>query len=155
VPDSQPAADAAGAKPTGSQTDDFSYAKRLSQPEAPAEPLKAPTTAATPAGGTISTDLPQPPPDAPDDSPAAGRAEATATGPFTVQVAAVKKRSDADVVVKRLKAKGYEARVVAPEAGDRTGVFRVKVGTYKTRHDADAVARKIESEGQYKPWVTR
>ncbi len=167
VPDPQPASEPAGAKAVATPADDFTYAKRLSQPDAPAEPLKTPAPAsspvaagaappaATPAGGATSPDVPQPPPDPPDETPAAGRAEATATGSFTVQVAAVKKRGDADVVVKRLKARGYEARVSAPEAGDRTGVFRVKVGTYKTRREADAVARKIENEGQYKPWVTR
>jgi len=160
VPDPELAA-AAGAKPAGSQADDFSYPKRLSQPEAPAEPLKSPATAATPspsaapAGGAASTDAPQPPPAAPDNSPAATRTGAAAGGSFTIQVAAVPNRGDADVIVRRLKAKGYEARVAAPEAGDRTGLFRVKIGTYKTRRDADAVALRIEREGQYKPWVTR
>jgi cell division septation protein DedD len=161
VPDQQPAADAAGTKPAGSPADDFSYPKRLSEPEAPAESLKAPAKAAasspvvTPAGGATFIDVPQSPPDTPDDSPAAGRAEPTTSGPFSVQVAAVRKRTDADVVVKRLKAQGYDVRVVAPDPGDPTGVFRVKVGTYKTRREADVVARKIESEGPYKPWVTR
>ncbi|MCX6543592.1 MAG: SPOR domain-containing protein [Acidobacteria bacterium] len=152
APDPQPAAEAAGARPAGSPPDDFSYPKRLSQPDAPVEPLRAPTPA---TGGANVVDGPVSPPDVPDDSLAAGRTEPAEAGPFSIQVKAAKSRGDADVIAKRLKAQGYDVRVVAPAAGDRTGVFRVKVGLYKTRRDADVVARKLESEGKYKPWVTR
>ncbi|MEI6668026.1 MAG: SPOR domain-containing protein [Acidobacteriota bacterium] len=156
VPDSPPVSDPGPLKPGATATDDFSYPKRLSQPETPAEPLKAKPAADPPAAGSTPADMPQPAAEAPADSAQASEPEvATPGAAFTVQVAAVKKRGDADVVVKRLKAKGYDARVVAPEAGDRTGVFRVKVGSFKTRREADEVARKIETEGQYKPWVTR
>ena len=159
VPDPPPAADAAGTKPSGSQTDDLSYSKRLSQPEAPVESLKPPTAAApppTPAGQAAASDPPPPqPPEPPDESSDASGVGAVVSGAYTVQIAAVKRRGDADVIVRRMKAKGYDARVVAPETGDKTGVFRVKVGAYKTRRDAEAVARKIDSEGQYKTWVTR
>ena len=151
VPDPQPPADTAGAKPTGSQTDDLSYAKRLSQPDAPVEPLKQPATAPPPAApaaaAAVSTDVPRPPLDVPDEQPAARGTAPTPAGTFTVQVTAVPKRTDADVVVRRLKAGGYDAFVVPPKAGDKTGVFRVRIGAYNTRGEAEAVARKIESEG--------
>jgi len=162
VPDPQPPADAAGAKPTGSQTGDLAYAKRLSEPDAPVEPLKPQATvlppaapAAPAAGAAVSADEPRPPLQAPDEPPAARGTAPTPEGTFTVQVTAVPKRSDADVVVRRLKVTGYDAFVVPPKAGDKTGVFRVRIGAYKTRADAEAVARKIESEGKYTPWVTR
>jgi cell division septation protein DedD len=154
IPDARPASDSAGARPSGSQADDLSYAGRLSRPDGAVEPLKAPP-ASSPSAGGAAADLPQPPPDVPEDGPMVNRAEPAAAASFTVQVVAVKKAGDADVIVKRLKARGYQARVVAPEPGDRTGVYRVKIGSFKTRSDADAVARKIETEGQYKPWVTR
>jgi cell division septation protein DedD len=180
VADPQPAGEASQAKPTDVQAGDLLYDKRLSQAETPVEPLKpsgapvaAPVVPAAknPPGATTApattalaataappaAEAPMPAAESPSDDPPATAAKAATAqaGPFTVQVAAVKKRGDADAIVKRLKAKGYDARVVAPDADDRTGVFRVKIGQYKSRRDAEVVAHKVELEGQYKPWVTR
>lgn len=158
VPDPAPPADAAGANPGGSQLDELSYTKRLQQPDSPVVPLAnppggPPSGTAPPAGAAVSRDVSQPPPDAPDESAAASSAGSADARPYTIQVAAFPKRGDAEAEVKRLKAKGYDARVVAPEAGDKIRAFRVRVGSYKTRREADVVARRLATGGQYTPWV--
>ena len=71
-----------------------------------------------------------------------------------VQVAAVKERSEADTIAKRLKSKGFPSFVSSPGAG-AARVYRVRVGTYNDRREADAVARRLEKEEQFKPWITR
>jgi len=95
------------------------------------------------------------PPVVPDD--AAGTPETNApSGDYTVQIAAVKKRPEADAIVKQLKAKGYDAYVFVPDGGDRLGVFRVRVGAFKNKQQADDLAQRIQrEEKRYKPWVTR
>jgi len=68
----------------------------------------------------------------------------------------VKRRDEADAIVKRLKSKGYEAYVFVPEGGDSLGVFRVRIGAFKDRRQADLLAeRLLREEKRYKPWVTR
>jgi cell division septation protein DedD len=68
----------------------------------------------------------------------------------------VKRRDEADAIVKRLKAKGYDAYVFVPEGGDNLGVFRVRVGSFKDKRQADLLAeRLLREEKRYKPWVTR
>jgi len=73
---------------------------------------------------------------------------------WTVQVAAVNDRGEADVMVQRLSTKGYSAFVVAPTSGTPT-IFRVRVGAFKTKREAENLAVKIQKEERYKPWVTR
>ena len=188
VSDPQPSADPLSAKPAGAAGDEYSYPKRLSQAEAPAERLKpagpADSTGATPTSppGGKPAAVPAPnqagsgsaPPDMPDeastvkpttdgpaaasrfvDTPAAKPAGDAASGLFTVQIMAKKKRPEADAMAKKLHAKGYDVRVVVPEDGDRSGVFRVKVGSYKTRAEAEAVASRIKGDGPFPTWVTR
>lgn len=105
-------------------------------PEVPAEPLAAAPVAAPPTAS----------------NPAAPAAPA----PYTVQVAAVKSRNEADAIMKQLKAKGYDAYVFVPEGGDRLGVFRVRIGAFKDKRQADMLAeRLLRQEKRYKPWVTR
>ena len=68
-----------------------------------------------------------------------------------MQVAAVKKRSEADSIAKRLGSKGYATFVLAEGAR----VFRVRVGGYKTKREADVVAAKLRKEERINPWVTQ
>jgi DedD protein len=72
---------------------------------------------------------------------------------YTVQVAAVKSREEADSRVTRLKSKGYDA-YVSVAGKSRPGVFRVRVGAFKEKRDAEALAQRLAHEG-YDPWVTR
>lgn len=73
---------------------------------------------------------------------------------FVVQVAAVKARSEADSIAKRLSSKGFPSYVTTPGPG-AARVFRVRVGKYTDRREAESVARRLEKEEQFKPWITR
>jgi cell division septation protein DedD len=70
---------------------------------------------------------------------------------FVVQVAAVRKREEAETIARRLSDKGY--RVFITTAGPN---FRVRVGKYDDRTEAEAVAGRLEREERVKgPWITR
>ena len=73
---------------------------------------------------------------------------------FVVQVAAVKERSEADTIAKRLSSKGFPSFVSSPSAG-AARVYRVRVGKFNDRREAENVARRLEKEEQFKPWITR
>lgn len=141
----------------------LSYAERLTGNEPSAEALKKPSEPAPPA------EAPTPKPEAPitasavpppaATAPAASApAAAASTEPpgtgFAIQVAALRERSEADTIVKRLAGKGYPAYVLAPAKG-APAVFRVRVGKFKERREADTVAARLQKEEQFKPWVVR
>jgi len=130
---------------------EFTYAERLGKtppPEQLKQPAPAPAWVPAPREPVV-------PPEMPADG--AGAPElAAAAGDYTIQVAAVKKRAEADRIVKDLKAKGYDAYVFVPDSGDQFGVFRVRVGSFKDKQKADVLAQRLTREGKgYKPWVTR
>jgi len=131
---------------------DTAFTDRLGKTP-PAEQLKA-QSPQKPVPPESANEPPVPPENA-EDAAGAPASDLSGTGDYTVQVAAVKKRSEADVIVKRLKAKGFDAYVFAPDGTDKLGVLRVRVGHFPTRGDADAMARRIEREDKSKPWVTR
>jgi cell division septation protein DedD len=97
---------------------------------------------------------------APDDKPAAPPSVTPAsaggvTGAgYVVQVAALRDRSEADAIVKRLAGKGYQAFVVNPVPG-KPPVYKVQVGRFAERGDAEKTAARLKSQEQYSPWVTR
>jgi len=140
----------------------LSYAERLTGSEAANDPMK--TTEPAPA-----VDAPTPKAEAPVSAsappaavaaagsastapaPAAASTEPAGTG-FAIQVAALRERSEADTIVKRLTGKGYPAYVLAPAKG-APSVFRVRVGKFKERREADTVAARLQKEEQFKPWV--
>jgi cell division septation protein DedD len=130
----------------------LSYAERLSSPEPTPEKLVAPKpepvrSAVAPEGREGG-----PKPSAPAPTVAA-TAEPPGPG-FSIQVAALRERDEADTIVKRLAAKGYPAYVAAP-IKEKVPIFRVRVGKYKDRREADTVAAKLQKEEQFKPWVVR
>jgi septal ring-binding cell division protein DamX len=69
---------------------------------------------------------------------------ATATpskpGRYTLQVAALAKRIDADALAKRLKARGLDVRIVGTSKP-----FRVRIGRYETRAAAAAAAKQLKT----------
>ncbi len=73
---------------------------------------------------------------------------------FVVQVAAVKERSEADTIARRLSSKGFKSFVSSPTEG-AARVYRVRVGKFNDRREAENVARRLEKEEQFKPWITR
>ena len=62
-------------------------------------------------------------------------------GRYTLQVAALAKRSDADALAKRLKARGLDVRIVGSSKP-----YRVRIGRYETRAAAAAAARQLKSK---------
>jgi cell division septation protein DedD len=139
-------------------------ARAVPTPAAP--PPKPAPSAAAPEAKTKVVPAPPPaakPPVVVDQNPAltakasVARPPAVAPAPagdWTVQVAAVNDRGEADVMVKRLSTKGYSAFVVAPASGT-PAIFRVRVGAFKTKREAESLAVKIQKEERYKSWVTR
>jgi cell division septation protein DedD len=73
---------------------------------------------------------------------------------FVVQVSALKGRSEAETIRRRLESKGYPAFVEAAGAG-REAVFRVRVGHYDSRRAAESIAARLEREERFKTWITR
>lgn len=154
-----PAAATQGQSAPLTANEKLSYAERLASSEPAAESLKKPA----------ETPLPTPKSDrspavavaregAPQPSSSATRPPAATTEPsgpgFSIQVAALQKRDEADTIVRRLASKGYPAYVLAPTKGSAS-IFRVRVGKYKDRREADTVAAKLQKEEQFKPWVVR
>jgi cell division septation protein DedD len=78
----------------------------------------------------------------------------TDPGTFAVQIAALRERSEADAIAKRLASKGYAAYVLVPAVG-ATPVYKVQVGRFKNRQDAEKTAARLKKEEQFSPWVTR
>jgi len=138
----------------------LSYAERLTgntdgevlkkDPE-PAPPAEAPTPKS-------ETPAPVPAKAAPVPTAAAAAAPALTNDPagtgYAIQVAALRERSEADTIVRRLAGKGYPAYVLAPAKG-APSVYRVRVGKFKERREADTVAARLQKEEQFKPWVVR
>jgi len=159
VAEDGPAADGAARQESGgSGPEELSYPARLGKTP-PAERL---TPVAPPVEDTPRT---MAPPDVPEEPvgrmpPAAAPAQNAAAGPpagnWTVQVAAVSRRDEADGIVSHLKAKRYDAYVIAPGPGDTPAVFRVRIGSFKERRQADMLAEQLLREDKrYKLWVTR
>jgi cell division septation protein DedD len=72
---------------------------------------------------------------------------------ITLQVAALRTKQDAEVMVNVLKGRGYPVFMVTPEhaqAGDN--LYRVQVGPFRTRPEADKVHDKLVQEG-FKPFI--
>ena len=74
---------------------------------------------------------------------------------FAVQIAALREKSEADGIVKRLSDKGYQAYVMPPPSGKAAAVYRVRVGKFQNRRDAEVAAGRLEKEEQFKPWIIR
>ena len=96
------------------------------------------------------------PPAVPEPLPVAeAQPEASASAGFTVQVAALRGRADAQTILDQLTGKGYPAYVLDPAPDAPTAVYRVRVGRYQERAEAEDVRRRLETEEQFKPWITR
>ena len=133
-------------KDTALATPAKAQAKPAATAAAPAPP-KAPATE-KPAVAEKTAPNPEPPAPVDKDRPAA-----VTSGGYAVQLTALRDRSEADAVVKRLAGKGYPAYVVNPLPG-KPPVYRVQVGRYQNRADADRIASKLQKEEQFSPWVT-
>jgi cell division protein FtsN len=77
---------------------------------------------------------------------AVGVSEADEAASFSVQAGAFDDRSQANELVSRLRAAGFDARVVEAEASKRFR-FQVRSGLFQTREDAAPLAARLRSEG--------
>ena len=110
-----------------------------------AQPAKEPATpaatahAATKSGATAGQ----------EQEPAAGsRVVEPAMGQTFLQVAAINRRPEAEILVDVLRKKGFQAAIeIAPGS-----VFRVLVGPAKDKEEAADLRSKLEAAG-FKPWV--
>jgi DedD protein len=155
----------AGAAPAPA-IDDAPVAVKRSEPPVPQPPAPAPAAKALASASRPAAVATPPPAKKPEPSRAAASAPAAGTtesavpsspssGPrtgYTVQVAAVDGRAEADTMARRLSGKGYDAYV---EQQKGNGKFRIRVGSFKTRRDAQLVADRLKKEEKFKPWVTR
>ena len=99
---------------------------------AAASPLKpAPTPVATPDAAAEVKD---------------GTAASDEAGSYSVQVGAFAELSQANEQVSRLRAAGFEARVVGPRAATRFR-FQVRSGLYATREEAARLASDLHARG--------
>ncbi len=160
APASGPSASTAGSAASATPTqENLSYYERLgSQPPTPEavrdEPMGEPAAATeTPPAGEPA---PAKTPDVKRGARAAPADAATmepAGAGWSVQVAAIKDRAEAEAVAKRLSSKGYPAYVMTPSSS--AALFRVRVGKFKDRREAESVAGRLQKDEQFRPWVVR
>jgi cell division septation protein DedD len=170
-PQAAPPAPAAGSDPTAATppqpVSDLSYPTRLENTGPAKEELKAPgqekaaprlpadkavpEKKASPQNVTQERSAPVPAADVPKAPPVTASTAADAV--FTVQIAALNARAEADSIASRLASKGYPAYVVPP--GNGVVMYRVRVGHFKTSHEAEPMAKRLQKEEQFKPWITR
>jgi len=144
-PSSGPASPATSATPPPPVDEDLGYQARLESKSPPADTVK-PAPAANPKVET------PPPAREPAAAAAAPAVIDTSDAGWLVQVAALRERSRADGVARRLAGKGYKAFVMAPgPKGSR--MYRVVVGRFKSRQEAEQVKTRLEKEEQFKPWI--
>jgi cell division septation protein DedD len=143
-----PEASGASGDPAPPEGEKLTFPDRLQgkPTEEALKPESAPAPAAQPPA-------PAAPPPAPPEE-AAPEPPARRDG-FSVQVAALRDRAEADAIVKRLAAKGYPAYVVEPPPNAPAAVYRVRIGGYPDRREAESIVRRLEKEEQFKPWITR
>jgi len=121
-------------------------AKTVAPAPKPATPApQSATPAAQPA-------TPAPQPAAPASQQTAAPASTGQAGAWVVQLVALKDRSEAAAVAKRLAGKGYPAFVLDP-AGGAPVIYRVQVGGYPDRDHADQAARRIAKEENMQGYV--
>jgi DedD protein len=111
-------------------------------PEAPA-PAPAPDAQASASNPATST---APATNATAQNPAAAPTEikASPNGTFMVQVAAVSKQEDADILKSALQKKQYPV-FVANSTSD--ALFHVQVGPFSNQQDADTMRNRLSADG--------
>jgi DedD protein len=135
-----------GARPTAVKSStprapsDLTFYKAVGQKDPDAQ--LAATPADTPAAASTAAKEPEKDSNSPPDLNALAPPSA-----YYVQVAAVSKQEDAEVLVEALKKKQYTAFAATP-AGDK--LFHVQVGPFSDIKDAELARAKLVSDG-YNP----
>jgi cell division septation protein DedD len=149
APEIPPVATSSGSNAPATTTEKLEYADRLAG-DPPKEGLKPALRAGAPgapAPGALSA------PSAPSAPGLSVPTEPAGDG-FSIQLAALAKRDEAEGIVRRLTGKGYSAYLIAPAEGAPT-VYRVRVGKFKDRREAESVSARLQKEEQFKPWIVR
>jgi cell division septation protein DedD len=167
VAEAPAAGPAASTNTPATANEKLTYPDRLAGDRPVSEPLAggrqpAPSPPSPPAAPAPPAASSQPPAPAPASTPAPPASSAVSpplpsepAGPgFAIQVTALRERTEAENLVRRLSGKGYSAYVVPPAAGT-PAVYRVRVGKFKERRDAEAAAARLQQEEQFKPWIVR
>jgi cell division septation protein DedD len=79
----------------------------------------------------------------------------TPTGGFAIQIMALHDPLGAKRLVEELKAAGYPAFLVEPEASDPDGPYRVRVGVYPSRAAAQTAVASLQRQRGGKLWVIK
>lgn len=119
----------------------------VSVPAKPAEAVK-PTPAATP----IVTES-KPPVETPSTNPATVPASAPEKGQFTVQVGSHNEPGAANDQAEKLKAAGFEPRVVSVDIPKRGRWYRVQTGSFNSREEANQHGAQILAKGAAETFV--
>jgi cell division septation protein DedD len=151
-PDIPAAAANTGTGAPASASENLTYPNRLAN-SAPARETLRETPAPPAASGPTTPKAAAPVQPAPAPPAADVPGEPSGEG-FSIQVAALAKRDEAETIVRRLVGKGYSAYVMAPANG-APSVFRVRVGKFKDRREAESVSARLQKEEQFKPWIVR
>jgi DedD protein len=138
------------------ESGDVDYYQTLTAEQAKDEVVQPPAESGEAARPGSDADAAAAPPTADAEAPAPApvpAAPAAKPGAWTIQVAALKERDEADRIAERLQSRGYEAFVAEPVPG--TAMFRVRVGQFSDRAEAERVKTRLAREEKFKPWVTR
>lgn len=134
--ESKPPAGASAAPPTPRAADPeiTSSAAEKPAPSVAAHAQPAPRTQPHPAA-------PAPPAAAAEKPPAPA---VTPGGAFVVQVAAISRKDDADMLVSALRAKGYE---VAAHPAPQDKLLHIQVGPFATKPEAEEMRKRLLADG--------
>jgi cell division septation protein DedD len=124
------------------------------QSESEPAPVAPPVSEPAPAPG-LAAAASTPPVSGPPLAPAGGVPTSARSGTWVVQVQALRDRTEAAAIVRRLSSKGYPAFVVSPDAKEPSGMYRVHVGRYDDRAEAERIAERLKQEEKFSPWVRR
>jgi cell division septation protein DedD len=142
-----------GSKPSP-QSIDMQAAPSTTAPAVPAAsetstPAPAPSTSAStpaPAPAVVEAKPASPPPAhiAPATAPPAPAPVASAPQSSVVQIAAVSRQEDADILLTALRKKGYS---VSPRTEPQDKLIHIQIGPFSNRKDADAMRQRLLSDG--------
>lgn len=129
----------AGAPPSGGSSAGKPSAVNKT-PEAPApSPDATAQQSSAPSNTSTSTPVAQASP-----APAVTEIKSSPGGSYTVQVAAVTKQEDADILASALRKKQYPV-FIASSVGD--ALFHVQVGPFSSQQDADTMKNRLSADG--------
>lgn len=120
--------------------------KSADVPSSSPSPAGAGLSSTASAGGSspVSSIAPQGSP-----TPAATEIKSSPNGTYTVQVAAVSKQEDADILASALRKKQYPVFIASSTAD---ALFHVQVGPFSNQQDADTMRNRLSADG-YNPIV--